>query len=137
MRRQLLLPVTVLVLAVLSVHALAAPNETPEKTLQCYFESLWRGDRTIYEECVDVTQMEAVDISGPIPRWQYTINKKLSLGPGEVRKAAKGWGPKSPVRVGDVELQVKQFPGFPMVSYYLRQRGGLWKIYLVVPWGDS
>lgn len=137
MRRLLLSSTACTVLVAFATPAEVAPNETPEKALHCFFEAVKRGDRALYETCVDLKLMgQKSDDVQPTVVSPYTITKQITYGPAEVRKLGTF---EPPAHLGDVELQVRRtIEDRPvMYSYLLRKSGGLWRIYQVLEWGGD
>jgi len=121
---------------------MGADFSTPEKTLEEYIAGIRNGDSAAVAKCFD-PPVNDFYLPGPIAIDAYSVVKKITYGKTEVRK----WnsrGIKPPVKIGDVELQVREKyesgkykKSEDMFSYVFRKIGNEWKIIAHSVWGEQ
>lgn len=111
-----------------------ADLSAPEITLNGYIESLRNGNLAGVKERYFPSDIDFY-LPDPIPIKSYVIIKKITFGKKEVERwNSQGTIPQA--KIGDVELQVKEWIGTTgrMVSYFLRNYDGKWKIFSHSAW---
>lgn len=108
----------------------AAELSSPESTLEGYINALRNGDSSgVSRRFLD----GGFKLKAPIPIESYSIVRKYEFGQKEVDE----WQAIPPAKIGDVGLDVRETreSGELMISYWLRNVEGEWKVFSLAAWG--